>query len=209
MIIIILINLENTPILISNLEGNIIKSLKDIEDNAKEFDDVVYFSDSYYDTKLNKIFIIFGKKGYSESYDYNEEKIYNIYEDNSKNDMIGFYLGRPSLIINTKRKVIELIESCWDGYIRIWNFHSALLLKKINVSNTERLSGICLWNKRYLFVGCEKENIKLIDLKKCKILNELGNDKVGAFTLRKINIPNYGKCLLTQGFNANIRIWSK
>ena len=59
------INLENTPILISNLEGNIIKSLKDIEDNSKEFDDVVYFSDSYYDKKLNKSFIIFGKKGYS------------------------------------------------------------------------------------------------------------------------------------------------
>ena len=78
--------------------------------------------------------------------------IYHIYNDIYTNK-IDFYLGLPSLLINKKRKIIELIEFYQDGFIRIWNFHSALLLKKIKVINNERLSGICLWNKRFLFVG--------------------------------------------------------
>ena len=68
----IAIKVDNIPILIYDLEGNIIKKIKDIVDDAKGFDDVIFFSDSYYDKELNKSFIIMGKKGYSKSYDYTE-----------------------------------------------------------------------------------------------------------------------------------------
>ena len=50
--------------------------------------------------------------------------------------------------------------------------------------------------------------IRLIDLKNGKIVQELKNEDEGAFTLRKIFIPNYGNCLLSQGYNSKIIIYS-
>ena len=58
-----------------------------------------------------------------------------------------------------------MFESCEDGCIRIWDFHSVQLLNKIIVSEN-RLYGLCLWNKDFLFVSCDDDTLKLIDLKK-------------------------------------------
>ena len=64
--------------------------------------------------------------------------------------------------------MLELIESCVDGFLRIWNFHRGKLLYKIDttVDNFKGIFGICLWNEKYLFIGCNNSEIKLIDLKK-------------------------------------------
>ena len=199
-IIYVSIKLENSSINIFDLEGNCIKKINGSND------DPVYYSDSFYDIELKKNFIITGNKGYTKSYDYTKGELYHIYMDNEKEN--EFYLGRPKVVINKKRKYIELIESCWDGYIRIWNFHSAILLKKIKVCTDKRLSSIYLWNNKYLFVGSEDRMIRLIDLKNGKIVQELKNEDEGAFTLRKIFIPNYGNCLLSQGYNSKIIIYS-
>ena len=59
-----------------------------------------------------------------------------------------------SIIINKEEELIELIGSCSDGNIRIWNFHSGELLHKIMAHNGfHPLRGICLWNNDYLLVG--------------------------------------------------------
>ena len=47
-------------------------------------------------------------------------------------------------------EVVKLIESCEDGNIRIWNFHTGQLLDKINTGD-EYLTGICLWDNNFLF----------------------------------------------------------
>ena len=44
-----------------------------------------------------------------------------------------------------------------------WNFHNALLLKKIKISN-EGLRGICLWNDSYLFIGCDDKTFNNLRL---------------------------------------------
>ena len=43
-------------------------------------------------------------------------------------------------------KTLKIIESTNFGNIRIWDFHSGRLLKKLIV-NINKLNGICLWNK--------------------------------------------------------------
>ena len=37
------------------------------------------------------------------------------------------------MVINNNEEIVELIKSCYNGNIEIWNFYSGLLLKNINV----------------------------------------------------------------------------
>ena len=103
--------------------------------------------------------------------------------------------------------IIKLIESCYDGNIRIWDFHKGNLLNKINISN-EWLRGICLWNKNYLFVGCDDKTIKLIDLNKNIIIKDLIKANRDMLTVKKICHYKYGECLVSQGWkDEQIKLW--
>ena len=103
-------NSENIKIF--NFNGDEIKQISD----SNEF---VYFIDSYYDNNLFKNFIIVGNKGYLKSYDFNNIKLYHKYFDIDNNNQRGHF----SAAINKCRDIIKLIDSSFDGFIRIWNFH--------------------------------------------------------------------------------------
>ena len=90
-----------------------------------------------------------------------------------------------------------MIESSYDGNIRIWDFHSGELIKKIFISKYQ-LNGICLWDSDYLFVGCHDNKIKLIELNNEKIIDIIGH-KSYVLTIKKIYIPRFGECLISQG----------
>ena len=100
-----------------------------------------------------------------------------------------------------------MIESSYEGHIRIWDFHSAELIKKIYVSQYQ-LNGICLWNNKYLFVGCHDKNLKLINLDSEEIINILGH-KNYVLAIKKIIHPKYGECLISQGsLDDQIKLWT-
>jgi len=179
-----------------DFKGNQIKEINDSKDD-------VFFIDIYYDNDLFKNFILTSNRGYSKSYDYNENKLYHKYNEVNNN---YHYIWHNHLIINKIKKEIELIESSDDGYIRIWNFHSALLLKKIKVTN-KRLVEICMWNNDYIFIGCNDKTIKLIELNNGNVIKELkGHDGV-VFSIKTIIHYNYGKCLISQGSDDIIKLW--
>ncbi len=158
------------------------------------------FIESYYDNKLLKSYIITGCDGFVKSYDYNKNKIYHLYSDDNNNE------GHFSIIINDTEEIVKLIGSSYDGKIRVWNFHSGELMFKIIVGDN-KLYGICLWNNEYLFVG-EKE-IKLIDLKNGIIVNDLIGHNSLVLTIKKIILPQYGECLLSQSWPYNqIKLWT-
>ena len=58
------------------------------------------------------------------------------------------------------------------------------------------LGSICLWNNDYLFARTSKE-LKLIEINSGKIIRSL-ETKETIITVRKINLPNLGECLITQ-----------
>ena len=158
--------------------------------------------DSYYDNKYYKNYIIVCFKNSIESYDYLYSKLFKKYTD--ENDII--YMR--SFLITDDYEQLKLIGASWINDIRIWNFHSGELLSKIRVS-IYHLSGLCLWNTRYLFVGCEDKKISLIDLKSYKIINEFNNHKDYIITIKKIIHPQFGECLLTQGYIiGDIYLWT-
>ena len=61
-----------------------------------------------------------------------------------------------------------MISSCFSyravGFIKIFNFHSEILLNEIKIKDI--IYGICLWNKNNIFVGCKDCIIRLLDINK-------------------------------------------
>ena len=188
-------NNENSePIKIYDFNGNKIKEINN--SNEKTF-----FIDCYNDSALSKNYIITGNIGCVKSYDYNKNEVYHKYPDNG--NKIHF-----SVVVNCHdEKNINLIESSYDGDIRIWNFHSGELINIFKI-NDEGLYGICLWDSNYLFVGGRDKAIRLIDIENKKIVITLRGHNRNVLTLKKISHPKYGECLLSQSNNDYIKIWN-
>ena len=182
------------PIKIMDFNGNKIKEISNSNDKT-------YFIDTYYDKVTSTNYIITGNENYVKSYDYNENKLYYKYYDNDNR-------GHFSIVINEGENILELIESCFDGNIRIWNFHYGILLNKIKIINYA-LFGICLWKTNYLLVGCEDKSIKLIELKNGLLIQNLAGHKKWVISIKKINHPKLGECIISKGYdNDQIKIWS-
>ena len=136
-----------------------------------------------------------------KSYDFSENKLYFKYYDPGNNR------GHDSIIIDNSKDTIKLIESGGDGFIRIWKFHSGILLNKISLGNNE-LRGLCLWTNNYLFVGCTDNTIKLVELKNGLIIKSLTGYNNEVCTIKKIIHPTYGECIISQGWeNEQIKLW--
>ena len=182
---------------IFDFKGNLIKEIEDSKANT-------YFIDSYFDEKISKLFIITSNENYCRSYDFNKNHPYKKYSDNIISENKIYHL---SFVINKKDGIVQLIESSYDGNIRVWNFHSGILLKKIKLNNSF-LDGICLWDNELLFVGSSDKNVILIELISGKIIEKYSGHDSSVITVKKISHPKLGKCLLSQGYeNANIIIW--
>ena len=161
----------------------------------KEIDscDRAYIIESY------KNYILTGNENFVKSYDFNEGKIYRKYYDN---DEFNTHL---SMIIYDNKKNVKLIESNTGGYVRIWNFHTGKLIKKIKISNVP-LYGIFLWNLEFLFVGSYSGKVLLINLKNGKIeqiLDTKSYSKVNK--VKKISHSKIGEYLITN--NDSLILW--
>ena len=90
--------------------------------------------------------------------------------------------------------------------IKINYFHLAELIKSINCN--DYLNCLCIWDDEYIFVGCDKKLIKLVNLKSGEIIKELTGHNNYLMDIKKIIHPIYGECLLSQGYNDDqIKLW--
>ena len=184
---------DGSLFIIFDFEGNTIKKIQN-------FHQAVKFIDTYNDIKFNKFYIILCGCNSIISYDFKNDSIYKVYEDNS--NLKNF--NSKSFIINEKN---EIIASCNDGNIRIWDFYTSKLLKRINICN-RFLYGFCLY-KNIIFVGDEEGDIALVDISNEKIINKIkGEGNSFILTIKKIIHSKYGLCLITQGFrDGQIKLW--
>ena len=185
------INGISEKINVYNLNGKKIKEINDSNDNT-------FFLDSYFDNKCN--YIISGNNNSVKSYDYEKNKIYKQYKDGNNRQ------AHSSVVISDIENIIKLIESSFDGNIRIWNFHSGELLSKIKVGDN-KLFGICILNNEYVLVGCEDKTIKVVELKNGIIFHDFNAHLKQVVTLKIINLPKYGECLISQGLDDQIKLW--
>lgn len=67
---------------------------------------------------------------------------------------------------------------------------------------------MCLWNNKYLIVGSSDHQIKLVDLKLGKIAQTFKEHTGKVCTVEKIESKKYGECLLSQGLDGKIKLWT-
>ena len=160
-----------------------------------------FFVNSYFDIKYKKYFIINGNGLDVRSYIAKNGQLYHRYQGLPR----SFHTG--AVIYETKTEII-LIEIDGNGYIRIWNFHTAELIKSIFTNSFLNLRGICLWNYKYLIIGANDHQIKILDIKQGKISKIFKEHTATVCTLEKINTKSYGECLLSQGMDGIIKLWT-
>ena len=165
-------------------------------------DENTYFIDSYYDNKFKKYYILNGNFSDVKSYDFEERELYKRYKG------IPQSWHMSAIIYENKQNQI-LVESDGNGYIRMWEFHTASLIKSIFTNYLVNLRGICLWNERYLFAAANDHQIKLFDLIEGKYIKLYKEHISTVCTLDKIKTKKYGECLLSQGLDGKIKIWSQ
>ena len=173
---------EAEEIKIFNLKGNKINEIKNSNENT-------FSIESFYDIKLSKNFIITGNKDYVKSYDFDDNQLYFKYQENGN----GFHYD---IILKDNENIIKLLESCYDGFVRIWDFHSNLLLNKILVSSKRGFIFYkCLWNNDYLFSGIF-DRISLFNLKDGANIEIMKNIYIDIKYILCIKLPKYGDCLI-------------
>ena len=183
-------NLQD-PIKVFNLNG---KKKNEITDKRESF-----FIDTYYE---NDLYLLTANRHSITSYVYDENRIYHKYFEPSVNT--GYHV---SFLVVRTGGVTTIIESCYLFHVRIWDFHLARMLKKIRVGNNI-LRGICLWNENFLCVGSGDKSIKIVDLKNGVVTKTLGGNKLEICTVKKVNHPLYGECLISQGkLDDQIKMW--
>ena len=170
-----------------DLNGNRLNIINEEENTLNR----TYIIDIYYDKKSNKNYIITCNKNDIKSYDYNENKIYHIFYE-TNNDYHNYFF-----IYEKNENETLLFESSLTGIIRIWNFHNGLLINKIDSVN-DNVYSFCLWDEKYLFVGCIDINhsLKIINLDNPEIIMDIETSSC-IFNIKKIIHPDLGECLLT------------
>ena len=101
-----------------------------------------------------------------------------------------------------------MIDIDGNGYIRFWDFHTSKLIRSIYVNSFINLRGLCLWNNKYLIVGGNEHQIKIVDLKQGKVVKYFKEHTGTICTVERINSKVYGECLLSQGMDGAIKLWS-
>ena len=112
-----------------------------------------------------------------------------------------------SAVVNETKNQHILIESDGNGYIRMWNFHTGILIKSITSSPTLNLRGICLWNDDYLFAAGNDYQVKLYDLTQGKFIKSLKGHTSTVCSIEKVVHPKYGECLISQGLDGKLKMW--
>ena len=184
---------EPGPIKIYDEKGLITKEINNSWEST-------FFTEIYFDkTKLIN-YIITCNINFVKSYNYNQNIIYHKYYENNN----SFHF---SVVINCFNNIVKLIELCNDGNIRIWDFHSSILLNKIKIGNNG-LTSICIWDDNFILVGSKKKGIKVLNLIEGKIVKTIKTKNYIAYTMKIINHPKYGKSIITQGtFFEQINFW--
>ena len=167
----------------------------------------IFFIDTYYDKDLSKIYIITSNEDCIKSYDYHKNELYYKYCENCDNNV---WFAHCNPIIYSKSNLVEIIDACYEGNIRIWNFNSGDLIMKIEKINDDffKISTVCLWDEDYLYIGCNDKVIKLIEIKSGNIISNLEGHNESISCIKKLNHPKYGECLVSQGQKYDqIKLW--
>ena len=191
-------------------------SNKSNNDNSKDMDNImenlyevkidhIYYIDTYFDKKLKTSYIISCCSGFIKCFNYNTNTLYQIYFDKEGEKNIH----GNDIVDDSNENLVRLIETCNDGYVRIWDFHLGEMLNKIKICD-EGIKSICLWDENTIFVGCDDATIKMVNINTNEILHVLYGHKQRVCCLKIIEHEHFGKCIISKGWGGDfIKLWKK
>lgn len=174
------------------------KDIKEFGTNTES----TYFVDCWYYNKNQTYYIINANSVDVKSYVFKTGLLYKTYKTSSRN-------WHMSAIVYQLPEVTQLIESDGSGTVRIWDFHTANLLKSISLVLGYNLRGICLWNDKYLFGAGSDCHIKMFDLKAGTFVKDFKSHTKTACSIQKIIHPQYGECLISHSLDGKLKLWAK
>jgi len=188
---------EEKFIEIYNLNKEKIKVIKD--NNTKDF---TIFLDSYYNNDISYI-ILCNENFLIKVYNYNKNT-WTIYRAGYGS---GDWISQFEIINNNGS--LKMIGATSFG-IYLWDFKTGKLLSTIKEEN-ERNSpfGLCLWNNDNLFAGLGG-SLNLIKIKSDKLIKtkKFSRHKEFIPCIKKIFLPFYGECLISQDYLGIIKLWA-
>ena len=114
--------------------------------------------------------------------------------------------------METKIQIIDIISSCSDGYIRIWDYNSNFFKYAIFSGYEGWLVGLCLIDQKYLLVGCGNGSIKEFNFNTKRLIATLNRKKnpynVRLFTIKCYEI-NSIRYLISHLDDGMIEIWEE
>ena len=169
------------------------------KETKKFIEEKIFFSDSYNDDFKGDSFIIFGTENNIKSYicRSNDLEIYHEYTDGKSDRHV-------SAIIKKEKEITKLFDASYDGYIRIWNFHTGELLSKILIHKNFRVFDFDLLDDNYIICGCSKNTIELFNIETKQFIQKLIGYFMDPFYLKIISIPNGTKYFIMKCTNIGI-----
>ena len=153
----------------------------------------VFIETTYID---NKPYILLSGRYHSECYDYNNNTI-KIYKSNNKNNEHSIV----NLFKNNNK--IYLISGDDGGNVIIFDFISTNEISSISVGGI--ILSLCSINEKYILVGNDKGELKVIDFDNKSIIKNY-NAHNNSVCLEKIKINEKEEYIITYN-NNEIKLW--
>ena len=154
----------------------------------------LFFIDTWQDPKNGELYVIIGNDSDVTSYTFNDLNIYKKYSDGKVSNHFSARVNDKGLLYETDRK----------GDLRIWNFHTGDLIRKIE--NNVELNGVCLWNDQFVLAGGAFGKLILFDLKDEGVKKIIAINESFVRTVISFIYPIYGASVFTYSSNGTINM---
>lgn len=189
----IITSVPNEQMKVFNMKGTLLKHIGNKTDYS-------YFINSHFDSKSNSYHILNANSS--------DVKIISFKDGNTirsfKDSVVAWHM---SAFISELDKKTHLFESDGNGWLRIWEYDTAIMVKKILTSNNCNLRGIVLWNENYVIAASSDKTYKVIDIKEDKVAYSQACHENVLCTVQKLIHPIHGEVIFTCAIDGKLKMW--
>lgn len=189
---IVITSVPNEQLKVFNFKGTLLRHIGNKSDYT-------YFINSYFEAKKNAFYIINANSQDIKIFDLKEGITSKIFKDEAST-------WHMSAFITELNETTYLFESDGNGVIRIWNYETVKIFKKMSVASCS-LRGIVLWNEKYIVAASSDKSFKFFNIEECSLEYSLTCHENVLCSIQKIIHPKYGECLITSAIDGKLKLF--
>ena len=189
----VITSVPNEQLKVFNFNGTLIKHIGNKSDYT-------YLINSYFSIKNNCYYIINANSQDVKIIDYKTGTTVKTFKEST----VTWHM---SAFIATLNGVEYLFESDGNGIVRLWDFDTEIMTKKISIKSCS-IRGILLWNEKYMVCACSDKTFKFINLETETMEHSQDSHENVLCTIQKIVHPTYGESLLSCAIDGKLKLWT-